>query len=99
MSTPFSKFFKNSFKKFQGQKQRDAFSAFPLFFRSSYRLSLTGADKDNNEFGGSSDVDKFLSYIDAGDKKEEVVKIAGGERFFVAFIKKGAADDLSKGLK
>ena len=68
-------------------------------FFAQYRLSLTGADKDNNEFGGSSDVDKFLSYIDAGDKKEEVVKIAGGERFFVAFIKKGAADDLSKGLK
>ena len=68
-------------------------------FFAQYRLSLTGADKDNNEFGGSSDVDKFLTYIDAGDKKEEVVKMAGGERFFVAFIKKGAADDLSKGLK
>ena len=68
-------------------------------FFAQYRLSLTGADKDDNEFGGSSDVDKFLSYIDAGDKKDEVVKMAGGERFFVAFIKKGAADDLYEGLK
>ena len=68
-------------------------------FFAQYRLSLTGADKENNEFGGSSDVDKFLSYIDDSSKKEEVVKMAGGERFFVAFIKKGAAEDLSNGIK
>ena len=68
-------------------------------FFAQYRLSLTGADKDNNEFGGSSDVDKFLSYIDDGNKKDEIVKMAGGERFFVAFIKKGAAEDLCDGLK
>ena len=68
-------------------------------FFAQYRLSLTGADKDNNEFGGSSDVDKFLTYVSDDTKKDEVIKMAGGERFFVAFIKKGAAEDLSNGIK
>ena len=68
-------------------------------FFAQYRLSLTGADKDNNDFGGSSDVDKFLTYMSDETKEEEVIKMAGGERFFVAFIKKGSADDLCEGLK
>ena len=68
-------------------------------FFAQYRLSLTGADKDNNEFGGSSDVDKFFTYLDDDTKQDEVVKMAGGERFFVAFVKKNSAEDLCKGIK
>ena len=70
-------------------------------FYSNYKISLKGADKDNNEFGGSSDVDKLLTYIGDETKEDEVVKMAGGERFFLVFVKKDSASaiDLYYGLK
>ena len=70
-------------------------------FFAQYRLSLTNADniKDGASVG-SSDVDKFLTYVEDGEK-EKVTKMTGAERFFVAFIQKesSSATDLYEGIK
>ena len=72
-------------------------------FYAQYRLSLTGADKiKTGEDAGSSEVDKFFTYLADSSKKEDLVKMVGKERFFVAFVEKdngSAADDLYGGLK
>ena len=67
-------------------------------FYAQYQLSLT--DADEGEFVGNSEVDKFFNYVYEG-KEDEVKKIAGGDKFFVAFIQKNnsAAKDLYSGIK
>ena len=70
-------------------------------FFAQYRLSLTNADKiKDGETVGSSDVDKLFSYIENGET-EQVTKMAGTERFFIAFIQKesGSAKELYEGIK
>ena len=71
-------------------------------FYAQYRLSLTNADKDNNDFGGSSDVDKFFTYLEDPEQKDKLLKMTGNqERFLVAFVEKdsSSAKDLYSGLK
>ena len=72
-------------------------------FYAQYRLSLTGADKiKTGESVGSSDVDKFFTYLEDPEKKSDLLKMTGNqERFFVAFIEKesSSAKDLYGGLK
>lgn len=70
-------------------------------FFAQYRLSLNNADniKDGASVG-SSDVDKFLTYVEDGER-DQVTKMVGAERFFVAFIQKesGSAKELYEGIK
>ena len=71
-------------------------------FYAQYRLSLSGADKiKTGEDVGSSEVDKFFTYLADPSKEEDLVKMVGKERFFVAFVEKegSSAEDLCKGLK
>jgi len=70
-------------------------------FFAQYRLSLNNADniKDGASVG-SSDVDKFLTYVEDGER-DQVTKMVGAERFFVAFIQKesGSSKELYEGIK
>ena len=72
-------------------------------FYAQYRYSLTGADKiKTGEKAGSSQVDKLFTYLADPSKEEDVVKMVGKERFFIAFVEKddsSASEDLCKGLK
>ena len=71
-------------------------------FYAQYRLSLSGADKiKTGEDVGSSDVDKFFTYLADSSKEEDLIKMVGKERFFVAFVEKdsSSAEDLCGGLK
>ena len=71
-------------------------------FYAQYRLSLSGADNiKTGEDVGSSEVDKFFTYLADSSKEEDLIKMVGKERFFIAFIEKdsSAAEDLCKGLK
>ncbi|MBQ6730357.1 MAG: hypothetical protein IJR08_00375 [Bacilli bacterium] len=72
-------------------------------FYAQYRLSLTGADKvKDGEDVGSSEVDKFFTYLADSSKEEDLLKMVGKDRFFVAFVEKdngSAADNLCGGLK
>ena len=72
-------------------------------FYAQYRLSLTGADKiKTGEDVGSSDVDKFFTYLEDPSQQDKLLKMTGNEsRFFVAFIEKNSssAEDLYTGLK
>ena len=70
-------------------------------FYAQYRLSLTGADKNDGDVG-SSDVDKFFTYLQDPDQKSNLLKMTGNqERFFVAFIEKegNTGESLYGGLK
>ena len=68
-------------------------------FYANYQLSLENADK-YVEGVGSSKVDELFTYIEEGNK-EKVVKMTGGERFFIAFVEKdsSSASDLYGGFK
>ena len=72
-------------------------------FYAQYRLSLTGADKiKTGEDVGSSQVDKFFTYLADPTQEAELLKMTGNEqRFFVAFVEKesSSAKDLYGGLK
>ena len=71
-------------------------------FYAQYRLSLSGADNiKTGEDVGSSEVDKFFTYLADSSKEEDLIKMVGKERFFVAFVEKdsSSAEDLCGGLK
>ena len=71
-------------------------------FYAQYRYSLTGADKiKTGETAGSSQVDKLFTYLADPNAEQDVIKMVGKERFFIAFIEKdgSSAEDLYKGLK
>ena len=67
-------------------------------FYAQYQLSLSGADE--GQFVGTSEVDKFFDNIYAGNK-EDVKKVTGSEKFFVAFVEKNSASakELYTGIK
>ena len=68
-------------------------------FFSKYQLSLKNANNiEDGKYTGSSDVDKFFTFLEDGDT--ETIKSKYGERFFVAFIKDDSScQDLYGGLK
>ena len=70
-------------------------------FYAQYRLSLSGADKNDGDVG-TSDVDKFFTYLEDPSQKDKLLKMTGNkERFFVAFVEKNSssAESLYGGLK
>ena len=70
-------------------------------FYAQYTLSLKNADKNDGGVG-SSDVDKFFTYLADETQQDKLLKMTGNEeRFFVAFIQKdsSSAEDLYTGLK
>ena len=71
-------------------------------FYAQYRLSLSGADNiKTGEDVGSSEVDKFFTYLADSSKEEDLIKMVGKERFFVAFVTEdnSTCKDLYGGFK
>ena len=68
---------------------------------AKYQLSLKNADNiPDGQSVGTSKVDELFTYIEEGNQ-EKVTSIAGGDRFFIAFVEESSSSckDLYGGLK